>query len=65
MEPEVARRMEELGIPEQTPVAVAGAWALVHGLCSLLNDDRVNAVEVRLRDNSALTEQVCRLLNFS
>ncbi len=65
MEADVARRMEELGIPEQTPVAVAGAWALVHGLSSLLNDDRINVAELGLRDNSALTEQVCRLLNFN
>ncbi|CAA0095798.1 putative HTH-type transcriptional regulator [Halioglobus japonicus] len=64
LEADVARRMEELGIPDQTPVATAGAWALVHGLSSLLNDGRVTAEKLGLPDNAALTEQVCGLLDI-
>jgi len=61
----VARRMDELGMPEQTAVAAAGAWALVHGLSSLLNDDRIAVDDMGLPDNAALAEQVCSLLEFS
>lgn len=65
LQADVARRMEQLGIPEQTPVASAGAWALVHGLASLLNDSRITADMLGMPDNAALTEQVCALLDFS
>lgn len=61
----VAGRMEATGTPEQTKVAVAGAWALVHGLSTLLNDGRVVASDCEVADNRALIEQVCGLLRFS
>jgi AcrR family transcriptional regulator len=65
MEIDVSRRMEEAGTPEQTRVAVAGAWSLVHGLSTLLNDGRVVAGDCGVPDNKALIEQVCGLLRFS
>lgn len=65
MQDDVARRMAELGTPEQTAVAVAGAWSLVHGLSSLLNDGLIVLDSLDVSDNAALTEQVCSLLDFS
>lgn len=64
LEADVAKRMGSLGMPEQTPVATAGAWALVHGLSSLLNDGRISAEKLGLPDNAALTENVCGLLDI-
>jgi AcrR family transcriptional regulator len=65
MEGDVARRMEQAGTPERTSIAVAGAWSLVHGLSTLLNDGRVVAGECGLADNAALVEGVCGLLRFA
>lgn len=59
MELDVTRRMEEAGTSEQTPVAVAAAWSLVHGLSTLLNDGRIVARDCGVDDNTALVEQVC------
>lgn len=64
MQEAVAARMKSRGTPEQTPVAVAGAWALVHGLSALLNDGRLAVDTLGVPDNAALTEQVCGLLDF-
>ncbi len=65
MERDVTRRMEAAGTPEQTPVAVAAAWSLVHGLSTLLNDGRVVVDDCGVPDIGALVEGVCALLEFS
>lgn len=65
MERDVTRRMQALGTPEQTAIAVAAAWSLVHGLSTLLNDGRVVADDCGVADVEALVEGVCALLQFS
>lgn len=64
MEAEVTVQMERAGTPEKIPIAVAGAWSLVHGLSTLVNDGRVEAVDCGVADNKVLIEQVCGLLSF-
>lgn len=65
MEHAVAERMAEAGTPAQTPVAAAGAWSLVHGLATLLNDGRLRAGAGDLPGQQQLVEAICRLLHFS
>lgn len=64
METAVTARMEQTGTPERTSIAVAGAWSLVHGLSTLVNDGRIAANDCGVADNKELIEQVCGLLSF-
>ena len=64
IETAVAARMEQAGTPQRTPIAVAGAWSLVHGLSTLVNDGRIAANDCGVAENKVLIEQVCDLLSF-
>ena len=64
MESSVAEQISEPQDARQLGVAAAGAWSMVHGLSTLLNDGRLQAGKGALPQQPRLVEVLCQLLRF-
>lgn len=60
----VARQLEANGSQADAAVAATAAWAMVHGLATLIIDGRVSATSCGADSTEAMIQQVCQTLTF-